>query len=292
MRKEVVIIKTTDGLIGDFLGMIPTFQVIFNKHKDATIWLGVHPEAIPYCHLIPEINQPLLNQFIRVISSDYIDNIIAKNSEGADIPGQLPVIYKLNSSDAFRRAAKYNLYMSKAFLEISGLIPEDYGHIEFPKANLIYPDPIDGHPGYDFIISPFARSLPLEQKWSEEKWKQLIDLMPNFSFLILGNSTHDKMFIEGNDRVTYMFDQPLPIVARMMKYHCRHGLISLVTGTSHLAFHLGVTNYILNNQSMAWGTNPDGTNIRFPDIPNLTPANVCKSIELNEMLFVKDFYTK
>ena len=97
----------------------------------------------------------------------------------------------------------------------------------------------------------------------------------NKEFIVLGNSKYDEYdFITAPNCIDF-YDHSLSIVSSMLK--SSNGLISLVTGTSHLAFHLGVRNIVLNNQNMLWGRNPDGIHIET-DIQKLKPIELAQYV--------------
>ncbi len=108
------------------------------------------------------------------------------------------------------------------------------------------------------------------------KWQELVNTLPDKKFCLFGNSLYDDpSFIEG-DNVTSVFDQPFEVVANIM-LKSKEGLISVVTGISHLAFHLGVKNILLTNQNMTWGNNPEAVMIK-ENITFLTTDNLIENI--------------
>lgn len=234
----MIYINNKDGLIGDFLGSIPAMQALA---KDNKLVVEIHPEAEK---LVPLIDNP--NGII-----------FTTNPSGGTID---KTIY---SATAFSIATSNDWYMSQAFMYQLGLPVSSVP----PKATLKY-DNADV-PIFDYIISPFARSLPDRQKLPKKVWQELIDSMPNHTFCVLGTTKHDDLWFLQGPNIKPWYDFPFDIVCNLLT-KAREGLISVVTGTSHLAFHLGVKNWILNNQDFKWGTNPDGINIRN-DIPSLFP---------------------
>jgi len=180
-------------------------------------------------------------------------------------------IITLSSSEAFQIAAKKNYYMTQAFMEQAGLeVPKVP-----PKAILDY-QRVELKDRVDYLISPFARSLPENQKWSIEKWKELCKVFPDKIFGVLGNSKYDERNIWQNEKnVVPLYDYHFNTVCNY--FINSKALISLVTGTSHLAFHLGVKNILLTNQNMTWGNNPDA--IKITDyIPNIKVEQVIEKL--------------
>ncbi|MEX6688153.1 hypothetical protein QTN47_11640 [Danxiaibacter flavus] len=217
-----------DGLIGDFLGFVP---VITELAKQDELHLVIHPESAAIFSLIPK---------------------------KLNISQQQPVHYnrilKLDAYEACKISHIHNYYMSQAHFAYLGMpvpsIP--------PKAELEY-EAVDVAL-FDYILAPFSRSLPSEQHWPKEQWQKLVDQMPQYSFCIIGHERDDHHFIAGNN-VTGMFNKPIVQIINVLK-RARRGLISIVSGPSHLAFHLGVKNYLLTNQQMTWGNNPDAIQVR------------------------------
>lgn len=232
----MIYITNKDGLIGDFLGSVPAMQALAKDHK---LVVEIHPEAEKLVSLIDNPNEII---FTVNPSGGQIDKII-------------------HSATAFSIATSNDWYMSQAFMYQLGLPVPSVP----PKAKLVYDDV--SVPIFDYIISPFARSLPDRQKLSREVWLELIDSMPDKTFCILGTTKHDDLWFLQRPNTEPWYDFPFSTVCNLLT-KAKEGLISVVTGTSHLAFHLGVKNWILNNQDFKWGTNPDGINIRN-DIPSL-----------------------
>lgn len=230
----MLLIDSKDGLIGDFLGQIPTMQKLAEKKM---IEVKVHPEARDLFSLIETGNLMGTHNVNWFVAPEYDKTIT------------------LSSSEAFQLSVKNNWYMSQAFMAQAGLKVSEIA----PKAKLNYDGEFFHPQPVDFLISPFARSLPVEQKWQREKWQELVNKLPEKKFGVLGNYKYDDpMYINGNN-VTVFFSLQFKHLCSLLK---RTGtLISVVTGTSHLAFHLGVKNILLTNQNMAWGNQPDAIKI-------------------------------
>lgn len=248
-----IYVKDVPTLIGDFLGCLPTLQHLCQEHD---VYIDYAEECNSLYELIPREN-----------------NIVAVRSEQRV---DYMATYRIDISRAFDNSHRdNNWYMSQAFFkEVDLPVP----HIA-PKASLEYGQTpkeklVNIHietPNNFYLISPFARSLPTEQLWSKEKWEDLIKLNPEKKFLVLGNTNYNPTNYIAGENVHDYYDYPLIKVASLMQGS--RGLISVVTGTSHLAFHLGVKNIVLNNQNMTWGRNPDGIHIET-NIQNLKPEEV------------------
>lgn len=245
----MIYITNKDGLIGDFLGSIPAMQALAKDHK---LVVEIHPEAEK---LVPLIDNP--NEIIFTV-----------NPSGGQID---KTIY---SATAFPIATSNDWYMSQAFMYQLGLPVPSVP----PKAKLKYDD--ISVPIFDYIISPFARSLPPNQKLYGSVWQDLTNSMPDKKFCVIGNTRHDDLGYLYGPNVSIEYDRPFSYVCNLLT-KAKEGLISVVTGTSHLAFHLGVKNWILNNQDFKWGTNPDGISIREA-IPQVTVDLLKKYLEINK----------
>ncbi|GAO43784.1 glycosyltransferase family 9 protein [Flavihumibacter petaseus] len=234
-----VLLRNPDGLIGDFLGTIPAMIDVARIHQLDVV---IHPEARELFDLIPKrygitaIDEPGSN-------------------DGYDYHGTMDI------SAAFTLSHQKDYYMSQAHMELLGL----WVSPQPPKAELDIPD-IDV-PVADFILAPFSRSLPSEQKWPAAQWQKLVDMHPDKTFVVIGHDRDPRRFITGRN-VLDAYAQPITEVCNLLK-KARRGLISVVSGPSHLAFHLGVKNYLLTNQNMTWGNNPDAIQLRH-QIPNMT----------------------
>jgi|GEM_PF-3315963 len=214
-----------DGLIGDFLGVIP---VVIDLSKRDELQMKIHPEATTVFSMIPK---------------KY--NIKLQEREDAFYD----VILKMDISRAFTISSENNYYMSQAHFAFLGLdVPETplKAELEFEEITTF---------AYDYIIAPFSRSLPAGQRWPKDEWQRLVDLMPESTFCIIGHERDPRNFIMGPN-VSEMYNEPLVKVVNLMR-SAKRGLISVVSGPSHLSFHLGVKNYLLTNQDMKWGINPE-----------------------------------
>lgn len=245
----MILIDNKEGLVGDFLGTIPAMQKL---SEDDTVIVKVNQEVEGLFELIK--NKDLVN--FKELSYDYSD--------------QFHKEITLSSSGAFTLASQNNWYMTQAFIKQAELeVPEVP-----PKARLRYESVLALHP-IDYLISPFARSLPLDQKWQRENWQALVNKFPDKTFGVLGNYKYDDpMYVNGKN-VHLFYSLSFDVLCKLFK--SATALISVVTGTSHLAFHLGVKNILLTNQGMTWGNNPDA--IKLTEyIPNITVQQVIEKL--------------
>jgi len=227
----MILIDNKEGLVGDFLGTIPAMQALHKDDSDVVV--KVHPEAEGLFDLIKGNGLIKFNDSMKNIESKFDKEIT------------------FNSSEAFGIANTYNWYMTQAFMKQAGLeVPEIA-----PKAKLNYGSSSIPVPTVDYLISPFARSLPLDQKWQREKWQELVTKMKDKTFGVLGNYKYDDpMYLNGKN-VRLFYSLSFDFLCRL--FINSKALISVVTGTSHLAFHLGLKNILLTNQFMTWGNNPE-----------------------------------
>ena len=248
----MVLIDNREGLIGDFLGTVPAMQKIATVHE---CLVRVHPEA-----------KGLFN----LIKSDRLKDLDEVDTGFMNVDELHKFVF--SSTHAFTTSCKYNCYMTSAFMIDAGLeMPENP-----PKARImIKGDFFNNGSRCDYYISPFARSLPEEQKWPQEKWLKLVNSMPQYRFGLFGNSKYDDPNYLKAANVLEVFDKPFNDVCDLLVHS--KGLISVVTGTSHLAFHLGKRNVLLTSQTMAWGNNPDAIQIKKP-IENITVEEVISKL--------------
>jgi hypothetical protein len=248
-NKEYIAVLNPEGLIGDFLGTIPVMQKFKKDNPDC--YFVFHDEIRDLAKL---------TKLNFLVQSEYeaLENDIASE-------------YKFNISRAFELSCRQNLHMIQAnYPELCYDVPAD-----IPKPKLyIKPEPVEY---VDFLISPFSRSLPEEQKWQKEKWQQLVVAFKKYKFGLLGSFRDDPEFIKADNCIN-IFDKSFNYVSNtMMK--ARYGLISVVTGTSHLAYALSVKNFLFINQG-AWGKNPEALYITDP-INSITVDQVKKFINEN-----------
>jgi hypothetical protein len=117
---------------------------------------------------------------------------------------------------------------------------------------------------YDFVLSPFSVSLQDDpiQLLPQAQWQRIVDMQPDKKFGVFGSRTDPLNYIVG-DNVWNEYDNEWNTVCNIMQ-RAREGLISVVTGTSHLAYALGVKNYLFDWQNTPWGINPDAVRIHKP----------------------------
>lgn len=214
--------------------------------------LGTVPITIQLAKLYPDnFSVYFINEQIAdMIPKKYNINFLKKPPSQYD--------FKLEISEAFLYAENNRLHMTQAYFHQCNLLtpptpikPE----LEFSE----YTISMD----FNYMLAPFSRSLPENQKWPQENWNQLVKEFSDKKFLLFGNSSHDsKEFIQGPN-VQYMFDEPLERVAYVMK-NSRAKLLSVVTGLSHMSYALDVPIVLLWGQSSPWGDNPDAIHLNGP----------------------------
>lgn len=236
-------VNISEGLIGDFLGSIPAVQALA-KTNDVV------------CTYLPEVEELFDMTGLCKWKEEDDDKIVCT--------------INLNCTDAWNIAIKKDLHMTQAYFECVGLpIPEAP-----VRADLSNPlDDVFGSPGFihgKYIIAPFSRSLPDNQKLHYSVWDKLVS-MSDKMFYVIGGRLDQKGFVRG-DNVQELYGLPLCVIMYMIK---RMPLISVISGPSHLSFHLGGINYLFDNQScsMRWGVNPDAIKITDP-IPTITAERI------------------
>lgn len=238
-----------ERLLGDFLGTLPFMQAVATREPLEVI---IHPEAAQ----LAALSHPKYG--IRFIKT-------------TDVPDDMSLLINtLDLQHAFRLSVEHMLYMSQAhFLQQGWTVPA-----EPPKADLLIPDiPV---PKYDFIVAPFSKSLPEEQKWPQEQWQNLVNMFPDLTFCVIGSHKDPRGFVHGQN-VFEHYGLLLNRVFNLLK-NARNGIISVVSGPSHMAFHTGVQNILLTNQNMEWGNNPDAFCIK-DYIPTLKAETVARKIK-------------
>ena len=232
----MTLLKCSDGLIGDFLGVMP---LMADLRAEGPLEIEIHPEAEALFRLFPKS----LDMRLKRLPDEAYDRVL-----------------NLDISAAFTISHQRNYYMSQAHFACLGRPVPDVP----PKAALEY-STVEV-PVCDYVIAPFSRSLPPQERWPAAQWQDLIDTMPDLQFCLIGHDRDDPDFVSGPN-VTQFFGHPLESLISLLKA-ARKGLISIVSGPSHLAFHLSVPNVLLTNQHMTWGNNPDAIQIWDP-IPKL-----------------------
>lgn len=176
---------------------------------------------------------------------------------------------ELDLIGAFRYSEGYKYHMSQCYHQQFGLpTPSQPIKPELDVPNIEVPI-------YDYILTPFSRSLPEYQKWGLHRWQELSwDLNKNkYSTCIFGNSLYDPK-ING---LQMEYDRPMVEVLNMIK-KCRKGVISVITGISHLSYAMDAKNCLLSGQGVTgWGINPNATII---DNPNVCEISVKEVLEV------------
>lgn len=243
-----MIIKNEVGLIGDFLGTIPVMQYLSEKEY-------VKVKGLP----------------IEVVSLFYSikwspDNELLKAKDA-----NKPHDFEIDLTKAFNIASSKNLHMTQAHFAVLGLpIPE-------APVRPILIETRNIKSNHDYVLSPFSRSLPEDQRWPQKNWQDLVDEMYDKNFLLIGSSKDDIDFISGTN-VNKAFGAAWFYIMNVIKM-CK-GIISVVTGTSHLAYALEAKNYLFCNQGGPWGINPDARIIeKGKPIKEITVKEVKKYLE-------------
>lgn len=231
-----MIVKNPIGLIGDVLGTFPILQELNRRHENFSV---VVDDEIKWVYdLVPEIHL-----------------CDCKQAEK-----------ELNLSQAFHISQFHGCYMTAAHYPILGMpMPAEPSRAELTVKEVDVPI-------YDFVFAPFGRSAPSNQKWSMDQWYELSKLLEGHKIAIVGSSKHDQYEMFYGD-FTHEYDCDAHRLANIL-LKAKHGCISIVTGISHLCYHLGVKNYLLTNQGdSGWGINPDSVKITNL-IPTLTAREV------------------
>lgn len=219
-------LKNNIGLIGDFLGTVPVMQAIARTTRLEVV--GLHDEIMQLWHMIDK----------RDLDMTWL----------VGTP-QVPDA-ELDLEKAFAIGDKKGLHMTQAHFAVLGMEVPD----KPIRPILDKPTSYSPYPAVDYIISPFSRCLPDNQRWPKERWQELVDEMYDSEFMIVGSAKDDTSYLKGLN-VTYTYGAAFRHLSSMMK-STKKGLISVVTGTSHLAYAIGVKNYLFCNQG-AWGKNPE-----------------------------------
>lgn len=240
------------GLIGDFLG---TLSIIIELAKRNPNNLSVYFNSS-------------MHGIIDMIPKKYNINILFEEPQTYD--------FKLDIHEAFKYSGIHITHMTQSYFHQCGL--------ETPpnpvKPELEFPDFLEIETNnIDYILAPFSRSLPDNQRWSKENWNQLVNQMFDKNFLLLGNSKHDDINFIDAPNVKIMFDKPLNQVAYVLK-NSKAKLLSVVTGISHMSYALDVPTVLFWNQGQIgnWGDNPDAYHLT-KYIPDITVQEVISALK-------------
>jgi hypothetical protein len=220
-----MILKHDIGLIGD---CVATFPIMIDIAKQQGSLGVVMPEG------------KAINELFDLLPKEH--NLYRAQPDS-------DITLHLDLHEAFKYGDKYKLNMGQCYHHQVGLsTPKTCQKVTFNF------NPVPWYVPF-YVLAPFSRSLPEDQKWQREKWQQLVDKMDHVDFVLLGDSRYDDpKFVEG-PHVYSVFDTSMHNVLGILSTSL--GVISVVTGISHLAFHANVKNYLFVNQG-AWGKNPDG----------------------------------
>lgn len=195
------------------------------------------------------------------------DFIINRNMQELGDMAMIPYEFEgsadktFNLMRAFGYAAQYNLHMIQAnFNEMSLPVPKSV-----PRPHLLIREM--KVPKVDYVLSPFSNSLPTNERWPKEKWIELVK-GSNKTFALIGG-VNDEPFINELNCIN-IFGESLCYIANLL-LNCK-ALISVVTGTSHLAYALDVKNILFCVQG-SWGKNPQAI-ILNENIPGIHPNKV------------------
>lgn len=242
------------GLIGDFLGTIPVMIELAKREKEKKDQLTVviHSEVTEIFQMIPR-------------KYDIQRTYTPYNFDAS-----------LDLNKAFDIASKNNYHMTQAHFAIMGLpVPEKP---IVPDLELV--TSVFGIPQFDYVLAPFSRSLPEEQKWQQYKWQDLIDELSDKHFGIIGGPFNDRDFIDQNSKnLETVFSKGWNYIGCLLRMS--GALISVVSGPSHMAYAVNAKNILLTNQTGAWGNNPDAIKIT-KNIHDITVDDVIKILKENE----------
>lgn len=275
-----MIIVNGISLIGDFLGTIPALIHFTRNWKGSisNVKIICNPCVAGLVSLLPEdVQTKIVFDEALANESTHLDRTFwAERYEDFEMPVCLDI------QRAFSEATGKRIYMGGAYY--SQLLSD----VKEVKAELIIKPPKVVR-AFDYVISPFSRSLPESQKVSREAWQAFVDAHADrdpeaknwIEFALIGTTKYDDPnFIKGPN-VTPFFGRDWNQVGNLLL--STKALLSVVTGTSHLAFHLGVNNILFSNQGFAWGTNPKAIadkTIVSKHIPTITAADITGALKL------------
>jgi hypothetical protein len=244
-----MVLKNDIGLIGDFVGTIPVMKYLASIEKLRV--RDLHVEIL---------------QLFNMIDTSSVEEIVA-----ADKDEQVDL--SLDLVEAFKIADKKGLHMTQAHFAVLGLpVPNKPIRPSLRKISDKYKVRTTK---FDYLLSPFSRSLPEDQRWQKEKWQDLVDTMHDTKFALIGSKTDDIDYVQGRN-VSKLFNTTFRF---LLNYMDVASLISVVTGTSHLAYANSSKNYLFCNQG-PWGKNPDAI-VLSPGKPitEITVSEVIKQLK-------------
>lgn len=244
-----MIIVNTIGLIGDYLGTLPAITDYIRKGNKKELKVIVPPQIRGLNELLPEEIQKHFVYDPEAYNPE--DGLALKREYWAQKYNdyEMPVCFNIHR--AFTEAGQKGHYMGQAYYN-QLLRPVGVAKAELSIQN-------EQVSQVDFVISPFSRCLPEEQKVKQSLWQQFIDSHPEYTFVFLGTTKYDPIDYLKGDNVKSYFDHTWNQVGNMILKS--KGLLSVITGTAHFSYHIGGTkNAIFSNQGFAWGTNPHSIN--------------------------------
>lgn len=248
------------SLVGDFLGTLPAL-IDFIRH-------GGKKNVTVICNPVVEGLANLLQEDVKshfIFDADLsIDALQLDRQFWAERYNDYEMPVCLDLQRAFREATAKGLYMGAAYY---GQLLRD---VKSTKAELIVqPEALPFQANY--VISPFSRSLPESQKIRRELWQELVDANPSSRFALIGTAKYDDPAFVTGPNVLPFFDHTWNVVGNLLK--SSKAILSVVTGTSHFAFHIATRNILFTNQATAWGNNPDAIRVT-KHIPDLQLADI------------------
>lgn len=240
-------------LIGDTIGTLPAMMALSLTINDM---LFVHSAC-------PQVFKMIPKKYDNIVPISALERIDTR-------------IIQVDLHGAFKIASENNLHMTQAYFEMFGLPrPET-----IPQPELEFKLEHSMPANMDYALAPFSRSLPDTERWPQEKWQELVDNNQNRKFVLYGNSNYDDPnFLKGLNLFP-MFDHPLADVAFSLS-NLKYGLISVVTGISHMAHAIGTKHILLHNQG-AWGINPNALHIQSNPVSDITLDRVQELMALTE----------
>ena len=254
------------GPIGDFCGTVPATLALAAKAQAA----GDH---------LTLFYQPCVNGLARLLPKRFDIELVPHHDTNGlargSADGKIVADYIFDLGKAFHWCSAREVYQTRYyFLEAGLTVPDDTPRPEFELDESAKVD-IDAEWG----LAPFSRCLPPEQRWPQHLWQALVDVLPDRKFVLYGQEgVDDPSFVTGKNVVPFFahtLEQALLSIRDL-----RHGLISVSTGPSHLAYAVKQHNLLLINQG-AFCKNPEAHRIET-FIPKIKVGEVRKAMRLRE----------
>lgn len=249
-------IENKEGLIGDFLGTVPAILSLAEENE------------LQVCIMQPEA-EGMADFFFG--SNPNIKLAIGHKTSTCNA--------EMHCLRAFNHAQRFGMHMTQAFAD---LLYKDL-RLETPakfKMGAVKAWPTDfivgkhppftGHASY-ITIAPCSRSLGIHERLPMFEWAKFLhaaDRTQKYVVLYHERDEQGIMIIKEQlyildgfkirDNVHYVKADGFVHLARLIAGS--EYLISVVSGPSHIAFHSGIKNVLLTQQT-GWGVNPDATRI-------------------------------